>query len=115
MYCNYALIDGWDNIKLIKKVIRKLGHVSIFLSDEVISGVIDDFHPPQARYDLEDSLPIILVFNRETKKTTITFTCMQISGSIGGPKSSNRMSGKMCTPIIHEIVCLFLDVSKGKN
>jgi hypothetical protein len=35
---NYALIEGWDNIKLIKKVICKLGLVSIFLSDEVISG-----------------------------------------------------------------------------
>jgi hypothetical protein len=40
---------------------------------------------------------------------------MQISGSIGGPKSSNRTGGKMCIPIIHEIVCLFLDVSRAKN
>ena len=33
---NHVFIEGWDNIKLIKKVIRKLGLVSIFLSDDVI-------------------------------------------------------------------------------
>ena len=64
---------------------------------------------------MEDSLPIILVFSRETKKPTIIFTCMQISLTIGGPKSSNRMRGKIYVPIIHQIVCLFLDVSGAKN
>jgi hypothetical protein len=39
---NHAFIEGWDKIKLIKKVIRKLGLVSMFLSDATISGVIDD-------------------------------------------------------------------------
>ena len=43
---NHVFIEGWDNIKLIKKVIRKLGLVSIFLSDEVISGLIDDYQYP---------------------------------------------------------------------
>ncbi len=64
---------------------------------------------------MEDSLPIILLFDQETKKTTIIFTCMQISSAIGGPKSSSRMSGKMYIPIIHELVCAFLDVSGAKN
>jgi hypothetical protein len=112
---DHAFIKGWGNIKLIKKVIQKLGLVSMFLSDATISGVIDDYCSPQARYDLEDSLPVILVFNRETKKTTIIFACMQISSAIGGPKKSNRMSGKMYIPIIHELVCAFLDVSGAKN
>ena len=64
---------------------------------------------------MEDSLPIILVFSRETKKYTIIFTCMQISSAIGGPKSSNRMQGKIYIPVIHELVCGFLDVSGAKN
>jgi len=92
---NHAFIEGWDNINLLKKVIHKLKLVSIFLSDATISGVIDDYRSPRARYDLEDSLPIILLFDRETKKTTTIFTCIQISSAIGGPKSSNRISGKM--------------------
>ena len=112
---DHAFIEGWDNINLIKKVIHKLKRVSIFLSDAMISGVIDDYRSPRARYDLEDSLPIILVFNQETKKTTIIFTCMQISSAIGGPTRSNRMSGKMYIPIIHELVCAFLDVSGANN
>jgi hypothetical protein len=37
---NHVFIEGWDNIKLIKKVIRKLGLVSIFLSDDVIRDFI---------------------------------------------------------------------------
>jgi hypothetical protein len=113
--CNYALIEGWDNIMIIKKVIRKLGLVSIFLSDKVISGLIDDYRSPRARYDMEDSLPVILLFSRETKKTTINFTCMQISSTIGGPKSSNRTSGKMYIPFIHKLVSVFLDVLGAKN
>jgi hypothetical protein len=112
---NHAFIEGWDNINIFKKVIHKLKLVSIFLSDAMISGVIDDYRSPRARYDLEDSLPIILLLNRETKKTTIIFTCRQISSAIGGPKSSNRMSGKMYIPTIHELVCAFLDVSGAKN
>ncbi len=112
---NHAFIEGWDNINILKKVIHRLNLVSIFLSDATISGVIDDYRSPRARYDLEDSLPIILLIDRETKKTTIICTCMQISSSIGGPKSSNRMSGKMNIPIIHELVCAFLDVSGAKN
>ena len=64
---------------------------------------------------MEHSLPIILVFSRETKKTNIIFTCMQISLTIGAPKSSNRMQGKIYIPIIHELVCLFLDVLGAKN
>jgi hypothetical protein len=93
--CSYAFIKGWDNINLLKKVIHKLKLVSIFLSDDVIRGFIVDYQSPRERYNLEDSLPIILLLNRETKKTTIIFTCMQISSAFGGPKSSNRMSGKM--------------------
>ncbi len=85
------------------------------MSDAMISGVIDDYHSLQARYDVEDSLSIILVFSRETKKYTIIFTCMQNSSTNGGPKSSNRMQGKIFIPIIHEIVCLFLYVSGAKN
>ena len=105
-----------DNINLTKKVIRKLGLVSMFLLDTTISGVIVyDYNSPRARCDMEDSLPIILVFSQETKKTTIIFTCMQISSTIGGPKSSNRMQGKICIPSIHELVCLFLDVLGAKN
>jgi hypothetical protein len=53
--------------------------------------------------------------SRETKKYTIIFTCMQISSTIGGPKSSNRMQGKIFIHIIHKIVCLFLDVLGAKN
>jgi hypothetical protein len=34
----------------------------------VISGLIDDYRSPRARYDMEDSLPVILLFSRETKK-----------------------------------------------
>jgi hypothetical protein len=113
--CSYAFIEGLDNITFIKKVIHKLKLVSIFLSDATISGVIDDYHSPQARYDLEESLPIILLLDRKMKKTTIIFTCMQIASTISGPYSSNRMSGKMHIPFIHEIVCLFLDVSGAKN
>ena len=64
---------------------------------------------------MEDSLTVILVFNRETKKTTIIFTCMQIASTIGGPKSSNRTSGKMYIPFIHELVSVFLDLSGAKN
>jgi hypothetical protein len=112
---DHAFIKGWDNINLIRKVIHKLKLVSIFLSDAMISGVIDDYRSPRARYDLEDSLPIILLLDRETKKTTIIFTCMQISSAIGGPTRSNRMSGKMYIPIIHELVCAFLDVSGAEN
>ena len=112
---NHAFIEGWDNINFLKKVIHKLKIVSIFLSDATISGVIDDCRSPRARYDLEDSLPIILLFDQETKKITTIFTCMQISLAIGGPKSSNRMSGKMYIPIIHQLVCAFLDVSGAKN
>jgi len=113
--CNVAWIEGWDNINLTKKVIRKLGLVSMFLSDATISEVIDDYHSSRARYDMEDSLPIILLFSRETKKYTMIFTCMQISSTIGAPKSHNRMKGKIFIPIIHELVCLFLDVSGAKN
>jgi hypothetical protein len=65
---------------------------------------------PRVRYDLEGSLPIILLINQETKKTTIIFTCVQISSAIGGPKRSNRMSGKMYKPIIHKLVYALLDV-----
>ena len=60
---NHAFIEGWDNINILKKVIHKLKLVSIFLSDATISGVIDDYRSPRARYDLEDSLPIILLIN----------------------------------------------------
>jgi hypothetical protein len=112
--CNYAFIEGWDNINLLKKVIHKLKLISIFLTDEVISGLIDDYQSPRARYDLEESLPIILLLDRETKKNTIIVTCMQISAAIGGPDSSNRMSGKIYTPIIHQTVCFFcLDADRG--
>jgi hypothetical protein len=113
--CNYAFIEGWDNINLLKKVIHKLKLVSIFLSDATISGVIDDYQSPQARYDLEDSLPIILLLDQKTKKTTIIVTCMQIAGAIGGPNSSNRMSGKMYIPFIHQTVCFFLGILGAKN
>ena len=113
--CKVAWIEGWDNVNLTKKVICKLRLVSMFLSDAMISGVIDDYHSPRARCDMEDSLPFILVFSRETKKYTIIFTCIQISSTIGGPKSSNRMQGKIFVPIIHEIVFLFLDVSGAKS
>ena len=89
--------------------------VSIFLSDDMIRGFIVDYQSPRAMFDLEDSLPIILLLNREMKKTTIIFTCMQISSAIGGPKSSNRMSGKMYIPIIHQLVCAFLEVLGAKN
>ena len=112
---NHAFIEGWDNINLLKKVIHKLKIVSIFLSDATISGVIDDNHSPRARYDLEDSLPIILLLDQDTKKTTVMFTRMQISSANGGPKSSNRMSGKMHIPFIHKLVFVFLDVSGAKN
>ena len=50
---------------------------------------IDNSSPPPLILDLAGLL------DRETKKTTIIFTYMQISLAIGGPKSSNRMSGKM--------------------
>ena len=81
----------------------------------MISGLIDDYQYPRARYNLEDSLTVILVFNLETKETTIIFSCMQIASTIGGPKSSNRMSGKMYIPFIHELVSVFLDLSGAKN
>jgi len=113
--CSHALIEGWDNINLLKEVIHKLKLVSIYLSDDVIRGFIVDYQSPRAMFDLEDSLPIILLLNREMKKTTIIFTCMQISSAIGGPKSSNRMQGKMYIPIIHQLMCAFLDVSGAKN
>ena len=81
----------------------------------MIRGFIVDYQSPRARYDLEDSLPINLLLDQETKKTTIIFTCMQISSAIGGPKSSKRMSGTMYIPIIHQLVCAFLEVSGAKN
>jgi len=80
-----------------------LGLVSIFLSDEVISGLIDDYHSPRARYDMEDSLPIILRFSRETKKTTIIFTCIKFQNrsrggdkrrDLGGDKRGDRKKGR---------------------
>ena len=112
---DHAFIEGWDNINLIKKVIHKLKLVSIFLSDAMISGLIDDYRSPRARYDLEDSLPIFLLLDRKTKKTTIIVTCMQIAGTIGGLNSSNRMSGKIYIPFIHQTVCFFLGISGAKN
>ncbi len=72
--CNVARSEGCDNKNLVKQVIRKLGLVSMYVSDAMISGVIDDYQSPRARYDMEDSLPIILVFSQVTKKTTIIFT-----------------------------------------
>jgi hypothetical protein len=35
--CNFAWVEGRDGINLIKKVIRKLGLVAMFLSDATIS------------------------------------------------------------------------------
>ena len=40
---------------------------------------------------------------------------MQIAGAIGGPNSSNRMSGKMYIPFIHQTVFFFLGISGAKN
>ena len=34
--CNFAWVEGRDGINLIKKVIRKLGLVAMFLSDATI-------------------------------------------------------------------------------
>ena len=61
--CSHALIEGWDNINLLKEVIHKLKLVSIYLSDDVIRGFIVDYQSPRAMFDLEDSLPIILLLN----------------------------------------------------
>ena len=113
--CNAVWTEGWDSINLTKKVIHKLGLVSMFLSDEVIIDLIDDYHPPRARYDMEDSHPIIFLFSRETNKTTIIFTCVQTSATIGGPESTNRLKGKIYIPVIHELVCFFLDILGAKN
>ena len=40
---------------------------------------------------------------------------MQNASSIGGPKGSNRTSGKMYIPFIHELVSVSLDVLGAKN
>ena len=64
---------------------------------------------------MEDSHRIIFLFSRETKKTTIMFTCVQTSATIGGPESSNRLKGKICIPVIHELVSFFLDILGAKN
>ena len=113
--CNAVWTEGWDSINLTKKVIHKLGLVSMFLSDEVIIDSIDDYHPLRARYDMEDSHPIIFLFSQETKKTTIIFTCVQTSVTIGGPESTNRLKGKIYIPVTHELVCFFLDILGAKN
>ena len=44
--CNVAWIEGCDNKNLIKKVICKLGLISMLMSDAMISGVIDDYQSP---------------------------------------------------------------------
>ena len=64
---------------------------------------------------MEDSHRIIFLFSRETKKTTIMFACVQTSATIGGPESSNRLKGKICIPVIHELVSFFLDILGAKN
>ena len=61
---------------------------------------IDNSSPPPLILDLAGLL------DRETKKTTIMFTYMQISLAIGGPKSSNRMSGKMYIHYSPTSVCV---------
>ncbi len=43
--CNFAWVEGRDGIN-IKMVIRKLGLVTMFLSDAMISEVIDDYQSP---------------------------------------------------------------------
>jgi hypothetical protein len=36
----------------------------MFLSDEVIIDLIDDYHPQRARYEMEDSHPIIFLYSQ---------------------------------------------------
>ena len=108
-------IEGWDGKNVLKKVIRKLGCVAMFLTDAMISEVINDYPSPRARYDMEEFYPVLLVQNRVKKQTTIIVTCMQISSTIGSPTSCNQRQGKMFIPFIHELACGFLDISGAKN
>jgi hypothetical protein len=62
--CNAVWTEGWDSINLTKKVIHKLGLVSMFLSEVVIIDLIDDYHPQRARYEMEDSHPIIFLYSQ---------------------------------------------------
>jgi hypothetical protein len=86
---------------VLKKVICKLGIVTMFLTDAMISEVIDDNRFPRARYDMEEFYPVLLVHNRVTKQTTIIVTCMQSSLTIGSPTSCNQRQGKIIIPFIH--------------
>jgi hypothetical protein len=108
-------IKGWDGKNVLKKVIRKLGLVTMFLKDAMISEVINDYCSPQVRYDVAEFYPVLLVQNRVKKQTTIIVTCMQISSTIGSPMSCNQRQGKMFIPFIHELACGFLDISGAKN
>jgi hypothetical protein len=47
--CNVVWIEVYDGINLTKKVIRKLGLVSMFLLTPTMSDLIDDYHYPQTR------------------------------------------------------------------
>jgi hypothetical protein len=69
----------------------------------------------RARYNFEEHYPVVLLHNKETKHTTIVFTCFQIGSSIAGPKNINRPQGKILIPFVHELICGFLDISGAKN
>jgi hypothetical protein len=108
-------IEGWDCKNVLKKAIRKLGLVTMFLTDAMISEVIDDYRSPRARYDMEEFYPVRLVHNRVTNQTTIIVTCMQISSTISSLTSCNQSQGKMFIPFIHKLACGFLDILGSKN
>ena len=94
---NYAFIEGWDNIKLIKKFIRKLGLVSIFLSDEVISGLIHDYQSPQARYDLEDlSQSFVSSIERQRKPPSFLHACKLLRQLVAQRAPTERVARCIC-------------------
>jgi hypothetical protein len=95
---NYAFIEGWDNIKLIKMVIQKLGLVSIFLSDKVISGlIIDDYQSPRARYNLEVlSQSFLSSIERRRKPPSFLHACKLLRQLVAQRAPTERVARCIC-------------------
>ena len=71
-------------------VVQEMGLIVKYLSDANINEIIKQYTQPRAIYDLEEHYPVVLLHNKETKHTTIVFTCFQIGLSIAGPQNVNR-------------------------
>jgi hypothetical protein len=87
----------------------------MYLSDANVNEIVKQHTKPRARYNLEEHYPVVLLHNKETKHTTIVFTCFQIGSSIAGPQNINRPQGKILIPFVHDLISGFLDISGAKN